>query len=476
MADDPPLVLDVDGTYLRTDLLLESFWAGMGRDPVSTLGALRHWRDRPRLKAELARIGQPDLSLMPRDPEVAALARAARSEGRAVVLASAADADLVAALGRADPTVTDTLGSTPGRNLKGAEKARALVDRYGRSGFDYAGDSHADAAVWAEARRAIVVGGPARQVAQLRGAGQDVTEIPGGWTWRAARRALRPHQYVKNVLLFLPVIAAHAFQWQPFALVLLGIVAFSAAASSIYVVNDLLDLAADRQHATKCNRPLASGALPIGVGMALGLGAGALALILGALLGPAFLAVICVYIVLSLAYSLKLKRMRWIDVFCLAALYTLRVVAGAAASGVEATLSMLVFIFPVFLTLGCVKRLTELAKATGEARLPGRGYAPSDKGDMLNMAGMGVVGALVIFALYSVSDQAAALYETRWILWLALPPMALWLMRMVALGARGQMDYDPIVFALRDRTGIGLLLIILSLMFWSAGLWAEWLG
>ena len=137
---------------------------------------------------------------------------------------------------------------------------------------------------------------------------------------------------------------------------------------------------------------------------------------------------------------------------------------------------MLVFVFPVFLTLGCVKRLTELAKTESDDRLPGRGYARRDAGDLLNMAGMGVAGALTIFALYSFSQQAADLYPTRWLLWVALLPMAWWLFRMIALGARGKMDFDPIVHALRDRRGIGLLAITLSLMFWSAGLWAEWLG
>ncbi|MBJ3761247.1 UbiA family prenyltransferase [Maribius pontilimi] len=476
MADPRPLVLDVDGTFLKTDMLFESFWAGLGRDPIATLGALRHLGDRPRLKGELARIGQPNVALMPVNADILALADAARDEGRQVVLASASDAALVRKLADAHGVVDNSMGSHGGVNLKSAVKADALAERYGRAAFDYAGNEPVDRPVWDKAHGVVIVGDLPTHAKALRAEGHPVTELPGGWSWSQARRALRTHQYVKNVLLFLPVIAAHAFNWQAFGLVLLGIVAFSAAASSIYIINDLLDLEADRLHATKRNRPFASGAVPIQVGMALFVACLGVALGLGAMLGSGFLATVGVYILLSLAYSLRLKRMRWIDVFCLATLYTLRVVAGATASGVEATTTMLVFVFPVFVTLGCVKRLTELAKATDDAKLPGRGYARADYTDLMNMAGVGVVGALVIFALYTVSDQAAQLYQTRWIMWLALLPIALWLFRMVALGARGQMDYDPIVFALRDRQGLGLLAITLSLMFWSAGLWAEWLG
>jgi len=296
------------------------------------------------------------------------------------------------------------------------------------------------------------------------------------WAARDLIKALRPHQWVKNVLLILPMIAAHDFTLATLSLVLLGMVAFSAAASAIYIVNDLLDLEADRLHPTKCKRPFAAGTVPLGVGMVTCIGLMAVALIIGALLGPAFLAVVCLYMVVSLAYSLKLKRMRWVDIATLAALYTIRVVAGAAAGQVDASAMMLIFIFPIFITLGCVKRLTELTLATSDERLPGRGYGRTDRGDLLNVAGLGIFGALLVFGLYTFSEQALILYPTRWILWLAMVPMAIWMVRMVVLGYRGKQDYDPIVFAMRDKTGIGILMITLSLMFYAAGLWAQWFG
>ncbi|TDL76309.1 UbiA family prenyltransferase [Palleronia sediminis] len=469
MADPRPLVLDVDETFLKTDLLHESLCAGIGRAPGATLRSLaRHWRRPDRLKAELAESVPLRVDLMPTRRGLAARARTAQSEGREVILASASDRRHVEALA-AHHGFDGAMGSERGANLKGAAKARALVDRFGVGGFDYAGDSTADRAVWAKAGRALTVGADPRTDGPIE-------RLPAERRAKDIVRALRPKSWVKNILLFLPAVAAHAFDWATFGLALLGIVAFSLAASSIYIVNDLLDLEADRLHPTKRNRPFASGAVSIRTGLVLFVAALGAALAVSAALGAAFTGVIVVYVALSLGYSLRLKRMRWVDLFCLAALYTLRVVAGAAATGVPATTAMLVFVFPVFFTLGCVKRLTELARASSPERLPGRGYGAADKPDLLNLAGMGVVAALAIFAIYTMSPQAEALYPSRWLLWAALPVMALWLMRMVALGARGRMDYDPIVFALQDRRGIGLLLITLSLIFWAAGLWSEWFG
>lgn len=311
--------------------------------------------------------------------------------------------------------------------------------------------------------------------------GLELSEAKGetraqAWEFRALAKAIRPHQWVKNILLLLPLLAAHRFDGGSLMLALLGMVAFSAAASSIYVVNDLVDLEADRLHPKKCKRPFASGTVPLTVGMLTGLLLVSVALGVGAYLGPKFLAVTVLYVFVSVAYSMRLKRMRWVDIILLASLYSVRVVAGAAAAGVAVSAAMLFFIFPVFLTLGAVKRLTELTLATNDERLPGRGYGRPDRGKLLNFAVVSMILALVIFFLYSQSAQAMALYPDRWFLWLAILPLAAWLFRMVRLGYYGKQDYDPIVFALSDKRGIGLILMTLSLMFYAAGLWAEWFG
>lgn len=476
MTDKTPLVLDIDGTFLRTDMLLECFWAGLGRDPLATLKAsLTLLGDRAALKAELARIARIRTELLPVNGAVMAAAETARAEGREVVLASASDISLVRPLAAQHGFSPRVFASEGGHNLKGANKAAALVEAFGDGGFDYAGNETADRRIWAHAARALVVNDPAAARA-LKAEGKPVTRIDGGWTFAGLAKAFRPHQWVKNLLLFVPLLAGHVFTPLPWLVTVLGMVAFSLAASSIYVVNDLLDLEADRLHATKRHRPFASGRVPIGVGMAAGLGAGVTALLIAALIGPAFAGVLALYMTLSLAYSLRLKRLRWIDIATLAALYTLRVMAGAIASGVGISGYLLVFIFPVFIALGAVKRITELTLATSDDRLPGRGYGRPDRGDLLNVAVLGMTGALLAFFGYSFSDQAEALYPARWLLWVALVPIFLWLFRMIRMGWAGQQDYDPIVFAMRDKRGIGLLLIALGIMFQAAGLWRAWLG
>ncbi len=476
MTGVKPLVLDVDGTFLKTDLLWETFWAGLGKAPIATLKAcLRHLSDRAALKAALARIAPLRLDLLPVNGEVADLALQNRVAGREVILASGADRCLVARLA-ANYGLSDQVFASDGRtNLTGAKKAAALVTRFGEGGFDYAGNHAVDVAVWEKADNALVVGHVA-SARMLAARGQNVVELSGGFSWQALLKAMRPHQWVKNALLILPMIAAHRFDLLTLVPILWGIAAFSAAASAIYIVNDLLDLEADRQHQTKRNRPFASGDVPIQVGMVVSATLALLALGVAAALNVAFLGAVLLYMAISLAYSMKLKRMRWVDVATLASLYTIRVIAGAAAGQVDVSIYMLIFIFPVFIALGCVKRLTELTLATSDERLPGRGYGRPDRSDLLNVAGLGTVGALLIFFLYSISDQGQALYPTTWILWAAMLPMALWLVRMVMLGWFGKQDYDPIVFAMRDKFGIGILMIILSLMFWAAGLWSQWFG
>jgi 4-hydroxybenzoate polyprenyltransferase/phosphoserine phosphatase len=474
MADTKPLVLDVDGTFLRTDLLFETFWAGLGQAPLATIRAcFAHLTDPARLKAELVKLITIRTDLMPVAPDVAALVDDARAQGREVVLASASNAALVERLA-ADHGLSDRVfASGEALNLKGPRKAAALVEAFGEGGFDYVGNDTVDRAVWKHADRAIVVGDPASARA-MEAAGKDVTRIEGGWSPRGVAKALRPHQWVKNVLLFVPVLAAHDFQLSTLIAVLLGMIAFSFAASSIYVVNDLLDLEADRLHVKKKHRPFASGAVPIQVGMVTGLLVGGAALAIAALLSPGFLAVIVGYMVLSLAYSLKLKRLRWIDIAVLAGLYTIRVVAGAFASGVEVSGYLLAFIFPAFLTLGCVKRLTEVTLAEGDERLPGRGYGKPDRPDLLNVAILGIVGALLSFFLYSFTDQARMLYPTQWLVWAALVPITWWLVRMLRLGYYGKQDHDPIVFAMKDKRGLGLLMIAIAMLFQAAGLWEKW--
>ena len=216
--------------------------------------------------------------------------------------------------------------------MKGRAKAAALVDQFGRGGFDYAGNERTDCPIWEEADNALIVGShPDIEIALAR-AGKSTTSYPGGWLIGDLVRGMRPHHWLKNLLLLLPMLAEQAFSFATLWMVLVGMVIFSAAASSVYIVNDLLDLEADRLHPTKHARPFASGAVPIRVGMIASGALGLAALSSAIFLGPLFLASVVVYLVLSVAYSLRLKHIRGVDFATLAALYALRLSAGAAAA------------------------------------------------------------------------------------------------------------------------------------------------
>lgn len=449
-AHQKPLIVRAEGAFLRTDLKLEQFWHTLGRDPRAALAAL--WSgDTDSLHKTQPLRGD----LLPVSAAINGISKDALSNGHVVALAS----------DQSHPVLRDiatTHGMSLGVDLKDDER------------FHYAGGTDAqDQAAWERADDIVVVGADKSQVEHLQSSGHSVTKINKNWRWADLIRGLRPHQYVKNILLLLPIIAAHRFDWEALFPVILGIIAFSAAASCIYIVNDLLDLQADRLHPKKKYRPFASGAVPIKIGQRTCIALGLFALGLAAILNPIFLGVVAIYMSVSLAYSLKLKRMRWIDIATLAALYTLRVVAGAAAAQVYVTGYMLVYIFPVFVCLGCVKRLTELTLATSDERLPGRGYGRPDREDLLNVAILGMFGALLVFFLYSFTEQARSLYVTQWLLWVALIPMAGWLWRMVSLGYKGAQDYDPIVFAMKDRYGLTLIIFILTLVLYAAGLFER---
>ena len=468
-----PLVIDIDQSLLRTDMLLESFWIAVGKDAIGALkSAWAHFRDRARLKHEMAELSDLDVARLPVNNSVLELAQAAMAEGREVILASGSDQTLVRRLSERLGIDGDHIGSDSRVNLTGSAKRDALVDRYGEDGFDYVGDAKVDLKVWKSAASAYAVGpsaGVKRELEELR---KPVHILPGGWRLADLIKAFRPHQWVKNVLLLLPFIAAHRTDLFGIGAIIASMIAFSFAASAIYIVNDLLDLDADRQHEKKQFRPFAAGTVPITVGMAASFMLGVLALGIALAVDWKMFGLVAVYMSLSLAYSVILKSLRWIDIWVLGTLYTLRVVAGAVAASVAASGWLIAFVFPVFMALGCVKRLTELSRAKSEARLPGRAYAPRDRPDILNIAILSALNAGIIFVTYTYSSTAEALYAGIWELRWCVIPIAAWMIRMISTGWKGTQDYDPIVFALRDRYCL-VFAVITVLGLLNAAAWTQ---
>lgn len=468
--DDIPLCVDLDGTLVHTDLLHESVLALLRRNPLYVF-RLPLWllRGKAHLKREVARRAAPDVALLPYDERVIDLVRGAGTRMR--VLCSASDQALVDAVAAHVGGFDLALGSDGRTNLDGPRKAAALVARFGERGFDYVGNAVADLAVWPHARAAIAANAPASVLARLRRAGpvERVIEARTG-RWRAALRALRPHQWPKNLLVFAAAAAAHRL-FEPAALsaTVLAFAAFCLCASGAYVLNDLFDLDADRRHPRKRARPFAAGRLPIAAGLAAAPLLTFAAFALAARLPARFAFVLALYAATTLAYSLVLKRIAVLDVLVLAALYTLRIVAGALAIPVEASGWFLSFALCLFLGLALVKRYAEVRRVAqnGDAQVAGRGYGAAHL-STIGIAGVACAALAVgVLGLYVDSTKSAALYAHPHWLWLLLPLLAAWLARVWRLARRGRMHDDPVVFALTDMPSL-VLLPVLAFVFWLA--------
>ncbi|MBS0583224.1 MAG: UbiA family prenyltransferase [Proteobacteria bacterium] len=450
--DDIPLCVDLDGTLIRSDLLIESALGLARRNPLNVLRC-GFWllRGKAAMKREIAARSEIDVSLLPYDERVVELLRAS---SRHRVLCTASDRKYAEAVAAHLGVFDEVLASDGERNLAGADKAQALVERFGRRGFDYAGNAVADIEVWRQARSAIVVNASedlARRASAVTAVGQALPRSSGGaGTWITA---LRLHQWLKNFLVFLPLLASHRL-FQPDAVLLsvLAFVSFGLCASGVYVLNDLLDLEADRSHPRKRLRPFAAGAVPLASGLlaapALTLAAFALALAVGA----EFALVLFGYWLLTLAYSFRLKRIAMLDTVVLAALYTVRIIAGTVAIHSALSFWLLAFSMFLFLSLALVKRYTELRSLMqlGRSRTDGRGYEVDDLGLIASLGGSSGYLAVLVLALYINSSASEALYRHPQVLWLLCPLLLYWISRVWFKAHRGLMDDDPVVFALTD--------------------------
>ena len=452
-----PLGVDLDGTLVKTDLLLESFLALLKQRP-SALFLLPLWllRGKAYLKREIAKSVTLDVTCLPYREPLLTFLRAEHEAGRKLVLATAADEKFAEQIAEHLGIFSVVIASNGSLNLSGEAKTQALEDACSGP-FAYAGDAPVDLKVWRRAHSAILVGGGVKFAPQLENVEHTFEDARGP---NEVFRAMRLHQWAKNVLIFLPLVLAHQVTNLP--LVLASVVAFFAfglCASSVYVQNDLLDLEADRHHARKRFRPFAAGALPLKLGFILAPALLILAVLAALLLSPAFLGVLAFYFLTTFSYSLYFKRQAILDVLLLAGLYTVRIVAGGVAVGIGVSPWLLAFSLFFFLSLAYVKRFTELKALPLESSLRSRGYA---SGDLEGLADLGVASgyiAVLVIALYINSPEVRKLYETPEVLWLLCPLLVYWISRVWLLARRGEMHDDPVVFALRDRTSyiVGVL-------------------
>lgn len=456
-----PLVVDLDGTLLRTDLLYEALVRLAATDPLTALRTPAWLREgKAAFKARLADAALLELHDLPVNEDVLALIRRARGEGRRVYLASASNIRHVQALARHMGLFDGAFGSDERVNLGGAEKARLLVEAFGEGGFDYAGNSGADLPVWHAARTAYVVEAPRKVLQAAVAQGQSRGEVETIGTGSVAgldyARALRVHQWLKNLLILVPALAAHALTPALLGPALLALVAFSLCASSVYLLNDLIDLPSDRAHATKRHRPFACGAIPITHGLVLIPILLLASLALALALSPAFAGVLAGYYCLTLGYSLLLKRILMLDVVVLASLYGCRVVAGSVAFGVVVSEWLTAFCVFFFLSLALIKRAAELSGRLeqGKGDPAGRAYRLADLPVVEMMAAASGFVAVLVMALYIRSPEIAVLYDDPKALWAVCLILTYWIGRVLVLTRRGEMDEDPVVFAATDRTSL----------------------
>ena len=454
--DQKPLYVDLDGTLIKSDLLHESLLGLMKRNPLALfLIPVWLWNGRAYVKRAIADRVTIDVASLPYSESFLAYLRQESAAGRRLVLATASDAKYAHQVADHLGIFHATLASDGEANLSGSRKAIVIqADANGRP-FDYAGNSHKDVPIWEKADAAVLVNAD-RGVENTLNGNTPVTARFADRKFRftAYVAALRPHQWVKNALLLVPLLAAHRVS-DPDALfhALVGMIAFCLAASSVYVLNDLLDLGDDRRHPRKRKRPFAAGDLPVSHGLialpiltALGLG-------IAATLSIEFLGVLLAYLAMTLAYSFRLKQYVLIDAMVLAGLFTTRVVAGGVAINAFPSFWLLAFCVFLFTSLALVKRCSELVtvgKQRAEAAF-GRDYWVSDSIPLMAMGIASGYLAVLVVALYINSSAVTVLYSRPEALWFLCPVLLYWVSRLWLKTSRGEMHDDPLVFAVKDR-------------------------
>jgi 4-hydroxybenzoate polyprenyltransferase/phosphoserine phosphatase len=446
-----PLCVDLDGTLVRSDTLVEGFFA-FATNPRVVGALLRLAGGRAAFKQAVAAGAELDPALLPYNETLLAYLRVQKAAGRRLVLATAADQRIARAVAVHLGIFDEVVASDGTSNLKGEAKARALVGRFGAGGFVYAGDSAADVPIWRQAAAVILVNAPAGVASQVRGSlpvELAIDDRPA--LLPELLKAMRPHQWVKNVLAFVPILTAHALgEASAWIGGIVMFLAFCFTASAIYLVNDLLDIAADRAHPRKRLRPFARGAVPLPIGAAVAV------VLLVAGVGLALIGhvawIVALYALMSVSYSFGLKQLPLVDVFMLGALYTIRLFGGGEATGHRLSLWLLGFSSFLFLSLALLKRVEEMMSvgSAGGSRAARRGYSAADT-PILQLFGVAAAFASsIVLALFVQSEATAQHYASPSLLWFVVPLLLFWQCRMWLSGARGYMHHDPIVYAARD--------------------------
>jgi len=468
------LFVDLNQTLLKTSLLNEGLLLAIR---IRLLFAVRVifslLRDRASGKQMLAEKVAPDYSRLPFRHEVIRELVSLKEQGTKLVLATATDRRWATGVASELGLFDDVIASDGNTNLSGSRKLAAIEEFCSRDGFakfDYLGNSRADLPVFEHATKAYTVG-PGKWLSSSTSTPIQSIQLVDTAADRTASilKLIRPLQWVKNLLIFAPILLAHEFgnieKWQS---AILAFILFSLCASAVYVINDLFDIESDRHHPRKIRRPFASGALPVTWGPPIVLVLLVVALFLAVFLPFAFFGVLTAYLILTSTYSMWLKRIAIVDVLVLSSLYAIRIIAGSAATEVPISEWLMAFSLFFFLSLAFAKRYAELRRlADEEARdVKGRGYEVADWSLIESIGPTSGYLAVLVFALYIHSEEMYQLYANGWALWLVCPLLLYWITRIWLKANRQQLTEDPIVFAVKDRVSwlVGALIMVLALI------------
>jgi 4-hydroxybenzoate polyprenyltransferase/phosphoserine phosphatase len=460
-----PLIVDLDGTLLKTDIFWESILILFKQNPLIVF-FLPTWllKGRAFLKKEVSRRVSLDVSILPYNNKLFSYLLSQRAKGRRLYLATGADENPAKEVADYLKIFESVFASDGITNLTGRHKKERLIETFGEKGFDYAGNSAQDIPVWSTARRAILVN-PSQRLRTKAGRVTDVVHVFEDRKQISLNylKALRVHHWFKNLILFAPLVAAHR-AYEPILLkqACIGFLSFCFLASSVYILNDLLDLAADRHHPHKRSRAFAAGQVPIPIGLCLIPVLLGLSFLMGILLPATFLGIIIVYYVITLTYSLFLKQVVILDLIILAGLFATRLLAGSATVDIWPSSWLMVFSIFIFLSLAMVKRYKELIimHALGGETAKARNYEVSDR-EIIKPMGIasGYVSVLVL-ALYIASDTAQNLYARSQAIWFLCPLLLYWISYIWLTAHRMKMNDDPVVFAMKDRTSLIILILM----------------
>lgn len=451
---DKVLAVDLDRTLIKTDMLEEAVFMYLKKRPWALFNVIfALLKGRVHLKNFLASAVTINPQLLPYNEKVLDRIKSARENGYHVVLVSASHASFVKPI--ADHVgLFDHFIGTKDKNIKGSAKLDTLKSLYPKAKIEYLGDSSADIVLWKGFGTAHTVNASRSSIASLKSANIPVEVIDDTrkLNLKIIRKSLRAHQWVKNFLVLLPLLLAHAWQQDLWTVSLLAFVSFSFTASSIYILNDLFDLEADRAHKKKRLRPFASGDLSISQGVILYALVSILAIVFALLINVGFLTCLLIYFIANLTYTLRLKQVHSLDIIMLAGMYTIRIMAGSQATGIEVSEWLIGFSTFLFYGLAALKRYVEVSSLGAAQKAAGRGYIGDDKFTLAALGCASSLMACLVLALYFNSTAVLDLYRNPKLLWLILPLHLYWVSSVWILASRGKIDDDPVLHTIKSKS------------------------